>query len=212
MAWWSKLRIPLGGALLGAAIVLLLATMRARLTDETVLAIAPLASPTSGNVTVFVGGAVRQPGLYTLPQGERIEAALAAAGGLADDADPEGLNRALRLRDEAQIVVPRRGEPTATPPRASPAPGGAASGGAAPVTLASPRPPGTPAPVGPLDVNSASAAELERFPGLGPKLAQAIVEYRAAHGPFAGPAQLAEVKGISERLIATWGDAISYGP
>lgn len=207
MSWWSKLRIPLGGALLGAALVLLIATVRVRLTDETLIAVAPLASPTAGNVTVFVGGAVRQPGLYTLPQGERIEAALAAAGGLADDADPAGLNRALRLRDEAQIVVPRRGEPTATPPRASAAPGGAA-----PMTLASPRPVGTPAPAGPLDVNRASAAELERLPGVGPKLAQAVVDYRAEHGPFAGPAQLAEVKGISERLIATWGEGIVYGP
>jgi len=71
---------------------------------------------------------------------------------------------------------------------------------------------GTPAPVGPLDINSASATDLERLPGVGPKLAQAIVEYRAEHGPFAGPAQLAAVKGISERLIATWGEAISYGP
>lgn len=207
MSWWSKLRAPLGGALLGVLLVMLIVNVQGRLTDETLIAIAPLASPTSGNVTVFVGGAVRQPGLYTLPQGERIEAALAAAGGLTDDADPEGLNRALRLRDEAQIVVPRRGEPTATPPRASVAPGGATS-----VVPASPRPPGTPVPAGPVDINSASAAELDRLPGLGPKLAQAIVDYRAAHGPFAGPAQLAEVKGISERLIATWGEAIIYGP
>ena len=207
MSWWSKLRIPLGGALLGLLLVMLIVNVHGRLTDETLIAIAPLASPTAGNVTVFVGGAVRQPGLYTLPQGERIEAALAAAGGLADDADPEGLNRALRLRDEAQIVVPRRGEPTATPPRASAAPGGATS-----VILASPHPVGTPAPTGPLDVNRASAAELERLPGVGPKLAQAIVDYRVEHGPFAGPTQLAEVKGISERLIATWNEAIVYGP
>lgn len=207
MSWWSKLRVPLGGTLLGVLLVMLIVNVHGRLTDETLIAIAPLASPTVGNVTVFVGGAVRQPGLYTLPQGERIEAALAAAGGLADDADPEGLNRALRLRDEAQIVVPRLGEPTATPPRASAVPGGTA-----PVILASPRPQGTPIPAGPLDINSASAAELERLPGVGPKLAQAIVEHRAAHGPFAGPAQLAEVKGISERLIATWGETIIYGP
>ena len=187
--------------------MLLFATMRARLADETLITIAPLASPTVGNVTVFVGGAVRQPGLYTLPQGERIDAALAAAGGLADDAAPEGLNRAVRLRDEAQIVVPRRGEPTATQTRASTAPVSTA-----PATLASPRPSSTPLPTGPIDVNHASATELERLPGVGPKLAQAIVDYRAEHGPFAGPAQLAEVKGISERLIATWNEAIVYGP
>ncbi len=198
MSWWSKLRIPLGGTLLGVLLVMLIVNVHGRLADETLIAIAPLASPTVGNVTVFVGGAVRQPGIYTLPQGERIEAALAAAGGLADDADPEGLNCALRLRDEAQIIVPRRGEPTATPPRASAAPTSAAPG-----SPASPRPPGTPPPAGPLDINHASAAELERLPGVGPKLAQAIVEHRAAHGSFAGPAQLAEVKGISERLIAT---------
>jgi competence protein ComEA len=103
--------------------------------------------------------------------------------------------------------VPRRGEPTATPPRASAAPGSTAL-----VPTAPPRPVATPLPTGPLDINSASAGDLERLPGVGPKLAQAIVEYRAEHGPFAGPAQLAEVKGISERLIATWGEEISYGP
>lgn len=207
MPWWPRVRIIAGGVLLGVAVVMLIVTVRGQLASESLVTIAPLPVPTSGSVTVFVGGAVQRPGLYTLPQGERIDAALAAAGGLTAEADPEGLNRALRLRDEAQIVVPRKGEPTATPPRASTAPGTAAPTAASGAHL-----PATPAAEGPLNVNSASAAELEGLPGVGPKLAQAIVEYRAEHGPFVGPAQLAEVRGISERLIGTWGEAITFGP
>lgn len=207
MPWWPRVRIIAGGVLLGVAVFMLIVTVRGQLTAQTMITIAPLPSPQSGSVTVFVGGAVRNPGLYTLPQGERIEAALVAAGGLTAEADPEGLNRALYLRDEAQIVVPRKGEPTATPLRAATAPGAVVPTAASGVRL-----PATPAATGPLNVNSASAIELERLPGVGPKLAQAIIEYRAEHGPFAGPAQLAEVRGISERQIAAWGDAVSFGP
>lgn len=208
MPAWPMVRMALGGMILGTVVVVSLIVFLRRGDGETLITIAPAPSLEGGTVTVYVGGAVLRPGLYSLPRGERIEAALAAAGGLTAEADPEGLNRALRLRDEDQIIVPRKGEPTATPPRAlaavaptpTHAPGGAGRA--------------TPSPTagGPININAASAADLARLPGIGPKLAQAIIDYRTANGPFVGPAELAEVQGISDRMVAGWGELIVFGP
>lgn len=153
--WWKT---ALGGFLLVVAIgVGIILFPRIWPPQETLITIAPLPRE-SGTVTVYVGGAVARPGLYTLPSGERIEAALLAAGGLAEDANPDGINRASRLRDEAQIVVPRKGEPTAIPARlvgGSPVPQ-PTQPGAFPGAKASP----TVAATGPINVNTASANEL----------------------------------------------------
>lgn len=194
------------GLILAGAITMLALSLYRRGTDETVITIAPVAQVEGQTVTVFVGGAVRNPGVYTLPRGERIEGAILAAGGFASEADQDGINRALLLRDEAQVVVPRKGEPTATPfgPNASVAPVRASpSGGAARVT---------PTPSGPVFVNRATATELMRLPGVGEKIAQEILDYRAANGPFADAAQLASVRGISARMVADWAGMISFEP
>lgn len=198
--WWQ---IPALLAL-AVAIVGLGTTLYRWRTPETVITIAPLPTE-SASVTVYVGGAVARPGLYTLPSGERIEAAIVAAGGLTAEADPDGLNRATRLRDEAQIVVPKRGQPTATPARSlTPTPPTAVgpTRGATPATAA----------VGPINVNNAGVDELAKLPGVGPKLAQAIVEYRAEHGPFTRALDLAAVQGISERMAISWEALITFGP
>ncbi|MFN8516075.1 MAG: ComEA family DNA-binding protein [Thermomicrobiales bacterium] len=174
---------------------------------ETLISIAPAATTQGQTVTVFVGGAVVRPGVYTLPRGERIEGAIAAAGGFAPEADQDGINRALLLRDEAQIVVPRKGEPTATALRP------VAGVSAAPVaTAARATARGSATPSGPINVNTASATELEQLPGVGAKIAQDIVAYRAANGPFANAADLAKVSGISDRMVAGWGELITFGP
>lgn len=196
------------GSLTALAILALAFTLFRRGTPETLITIAPVATPAQAGgqtVTVFVGGAVQRPGVYTLPRGERIEAAIAAAGGLAPDADGDGINRALLLRDEGQVVVPRRGEPTATP---------ALTAAGAPATLGGPTPPakGATPPPDKININTADAATLARLPGVGPKIAQEIVDYRAANGPFTGAAQLAGVRGISERMVADWADLITFGP
>lgn len=199
-SWWRVLAIlPLIAATLGIASV-----VRDWREPETLITIAPLPTE-AGSVTVYVGGAVARPGLYTLPSGERIEAAIIAAGGLAAEADPDGLNRALRLRDEAQIVVPRKGEPTATPARAAPAAPQSTVGTAGRATPAT-------AISGPINVNTAGVAELAQLPGVGPKLAQAIIDYRAEHGPFAGPDDLARVQGISERMVISWAAVLTFAP
>jgi competence protein ComEA len=195
------------GALLGLALILFVGKLYfMNNANETLITIAPVATTQGQMVTVFVGGAVANPGVYSLPKGERIEGAIAAAGGFAPEADQDGINRALLLHDEEQVVVPRKGEPTATPAR--PVAGASAVVTMpAKVTAASSAPPS-----GPINVNTAGAAELEKLPGVGPKIAQDIVAYRTANGPFANAADLAKVSGISERMVAGWEGLITYGP
>jgi competence protein ComEA len=175
-------------------------------TGGTLITIAPVATQPGQTVTVFVGGAVVNPGVYTLPRGERIEAAITAAGGFAPEADRDGINRALLLHDEDKLIVPRKGEPTATVVR--PVAGASAPASATARATAG----GSTAPSGPINVNTASATELEQLPGVGPKIAQDIVDYRAAHGPFAKAADLAKVSGISDRMVAGWEGLITFGP
>lgn len=118
-------------------------------------------TPRQQTMKVYVTGAVARPGVYPFREGERVEDALQAAGGATEDADLTRLNMAQRLRDEGQIVVPRRGE---TP---------AAAAGAAPQ-----------AQTGKININSASVAELDALPGIGATYAQRIIDYRTANGPF----------------------------
>ena len=207
MSRWSVLRPYVAGVLIALAVAGTMLALRGRDRHETLIAIEP--APEGQAVTVFVGGAVAHPGVYTLNRGDRVDAAIAAAGGLSDEADPDAVNRALKLRDEAQIIVPRKGAPR--PAGAQGAPSPVAAGGLAttPPPAAGAAPTAMPAPI---NVNTAPAAELERLPGVGPRLAQQIVDYRAANGPFNTPADLAKVKGISDRMVASWADLITYGP
>ncbi|WP_237720312.1 ComEA family DNA-binding protein [Streptomyces xiaopingdaonensis] len=145
-------------------------------------------SAAGGEVTVDVAGDVKKPGLRTLPTGSRVEDALKAAGGLTPGAETEGLNRARPLVDGEQIVA-------GGPPQAQPGaePSGAASGhGAAPGG----------APGAPISLGSATAEQLETLPGIGPALAQRILDYREQQGGFASVEQLQEVSGIGERRFA----------
>jgi competence protein ComEA len=140
------------------------------------------ASPPS-TVVVHVAGAVVRPGVVSLPASDRVVDALDAAGGPRADADPDQLDLAARLTDGSRIYVPRRGEVVAP---VAPSPGGDAGAGA------------TAAP-GPVHLNTASAAELEALPGVGPSLAQAIVSERARLGGFRRIDDLRRVRGIGDR-------------
>ena len=126
-------------------------------------------------LVVDVAGAVRRPGLYRLAPGTRIADALARAGGPTAKADVDLVNLAAPLADGEQVVVPVRG-------------GAAASGGASPAA--------------PLDLNSASAEQLDALPGIGPATAAKIVAYRQAHGPFRSVEELDAVPGIGAGRIA----------
>jgi competence protein ComEA len=122
-------------------------------------------------VVIHVSGEVIAPGIYRLPAGARIEDALKASGGATANGDIHRINLAARLADGQQIVVPWRTDPSL----------------AALTTLPSPVP-------GRVNVNSASVAELDRLPGIGPVTAQRIVAYREEHGPFTRIEQLREAK------------------
>src|ERR671938_350015 len=101
MSAGTRLRPYLAGAVIAAAIVVSILLVRERGRQETVITIEPAAQ--GQTVTVFVGGAGGTPGVYTLSRGERVEAASAAAGGFSAEADQDGINRALKLRDEGQV-------------------------------------------------------------------------------------------------------------
>lgn len=149
-------------------------------------------------VVIAIEGAVATPGVYALPGDARVGDAITAAGGSRADADLAAINPAQRLRDEAKIVVPTRMSTAATnQPRPPAIP-------AYITPVAEPDLPGptvTAAAAGPLNLNRATVAELEALPGLGPVLAQRIVDYRAANGPFQSIDELAEVDGISPRMV-----------
>ncbi|MBX5469064.1 MAG: helix-hairpin-helix domain-containing protein [Thermoleophilaceae bacterium] len=139
---------------------------------------------------VAVAGAVRQPGLYRVPAGARVAVAVARAGGLLRRADLTGVNLAARLRDGQQVVVPERGVGPAGTPAAG-ATGVGAAGGGAPVSL-----------------STATAEQLDALDGIGPALAQRILEYRAQHGGFRSVDELAQVEGIGEKRLAALRDAV----
>ncbi|MGW5862210.1 helix-hairpin-helix domain-containing protein [Streptomyces sp. NPDC055239] len=139
-----------------------------------------------GRVVVDVSGKVRSPGILRLPAGSRVADALKAAGGVRPGADTDGLNRARLLIDGEQVAV---GAPAA--PAAPAVPG--AEAGAGP-TGASPT-----APVG---LNTATAEQLDELPGVGPVLAQHIIDYRTEHGGFRAVDELREVDGIGDRRYA----------
>ena len=137
------------------------------------------AAATSQTVVVSVVGLVVRPGLVTLPTGARVADAVAAAGGLQPGADPASVNMAAVVADGQQIAV---GVPGAVADAGSAAPGAASSG--------------------PVDLNTATAAQLDALPGIGPVLAQRIVDYRTQRGRFTSVDQLDDVPGIGPALYA----------
>ena len=130
------------------------------------------------DIVVAVVGQVVSPGLVTLPAGSRVADALAAAGGLLTEADPAAVNAAAVLADGQQVAV------------GVPGVGGAAAGS------------GEAGGGGLVDLNTAAVPDLDALPGIGPVLAQRIVDHRSEHGPFASVEQLDDVSGIGPSLYA----------
>jgi competence protein ComEA len=135
------------------------------------------ASTEPPEIVVHAAGAVAAPGIHRLPAGSRVADLLAAAGGPASDADLDRVNLAAALTDGAQVRFPRVGEPLPPPVDDTAAPGGDAASA-------------------PVDLNTASASELEVLPGVGPTIAAAIVEHRERNGPFRSVDDLLDVPGI----------------
>ena len=135
-----------------------------------------------------------RPGVVTLGEGSRVNDAIGAAGGVSPDADTQQLNLARVLTDGEQIRVPRIGEVLPDP---APQSGAAATPGAG----TDPGKPGAGSASGTVNINTASASDLEKLPGIGPALAQRIVEYRDSHGPFASVDALTDVPGIGKAKL-----------
>jgi competence protein ComEA len=128
-------------------------------------------SSSGGDVVVDVAGAVRRPGVYRMPAGARVVDAIGRAGGPAGDAALEGINRAARLADGQQVVVPVLG------------PAGMSAATAA-------------SEDGPISLGSATVEQLDTIDGIGPVTAAKIVEYRDQHGGLASVDQLDQMSGI----------------
>ena len=145
-------------------------------------------------VYVDVDGAVASPGVYRLKDGARVAQAIDAAGGLTPDADVTGLNRASKVADGQKIYVPKVGEQSAN-----------AGGGADGVAAASP---GVSDATGLVNINTASASELQTLSGIGPSMAQSIIDERTKNGAFASVDDLMRVSGIGEKKLAKIKDCI----
>lgn len=152
-------------------------------------------SSSAAEVYVDVDGAVVRPGVYRLKDGARVSQAIDAAGGLTAEADVTGLNRASKVADGQKIYVPKVGER-----QAAAAVGGAESSAATT--------PGAGSSSELVNINTASAAELQTLPGIGPSMAQSIIDERTKNGAFASVDDLMRVSGIGEKKLAKIKDCI----
>lgn len=151
--------------------------------------------PASAVVVVHVVGQVKRPGVRELPAGSRVAQAVAAAGGAKSGADLSRVNLARVLVDGEQVRIPAPGDPVdprqLTGPGAAPAAGGGGDAGVAGAGSG-----------GQVALNSADLAALDTLPGVGPVLAQRILDWRTQHGRFTSVDELGEVSGIGEKLLA----------
>lgn len=152
-------------------------------------------SSSAAEVYVDVDGAVASPGVYRLKEGARVSQAIDAAGGLTAEADVTGLNRASKVADGQKIYVPKVGEQQAVTA------GGGADGGAVVTSGANDA-------AGLVNINTASASELQSLSGIGPSMAQSIIDERTKNGPFASIDDLMRVSGIGEKKLAKIKDCI----
>lgn len=175
--------------LVGLGCAILVSTLGDQGSSQTVVPNADPGSSTSAPVDsagifVHILGAVEKPGLYELAEGDRAVDVVAAAGGFLDTADQSQLNLARVLVDGEQIVVPVLGE---APPAEAP---GVASDGK-------------------VNLNTATVADLETLPRIGPALAERILAWRDAHGSFASVDDLRSVSGIGEKTFEQLKDLVT---
>jgi competence protein ComEA len=150
-------------------------------------------------IVVHAAGAVRTPGLYRLPSGSRVADLLDKAGGPTAETDLDRLNLAAALADGQRLYVPRKGE--VAPPTVGP------DGGSDPPPDAG----GSPGDGGPVDLNAATAEELDALPGIGPATAAAIIDHRERSGPFTTVDGLLDVRGIGPAKLEALRDLVTAG-
>jgi len=162
----------------------------------------PAPTVTPGPIHVYVNGQVAHPAVYELPPGSDVEQAIAAAGGFKVDANTAVVNLALPLTNGAQVYVPALAEEAATPEAVVTLPDQTGTSGEVAGQSAS----------GDLiNINTATAEELDTLPGIGPSTAQKILDYRDENGPFAAIEDIMRVSGIGEAKFNKIKDLITIG-
>lgn len=182
-----RLRIGVGVAVLAVLAAAAIATLIGALGSGTAAEVVSTGEPRSGTqvavesppetrLLVHVLGAVRSPGLYELADGARLVDAVAAAGGLADDADVAAINLARRVADGEQLAVPRVGE--------NPSQGAASAQTGGPISL-----------------NSATSEQLQTLPRIGPSMAERIIAWREAGNRFESVDDLLQISGFGSKTV-----------
>jgi competence protein ComEA len=164
-------------------------------------------TPTASPIRVHLSGQVAQPGVYTLPPDSIVEQGVLAAGGFTAQANRSAINLAQPLQDGMQVYVPATDE----------GPGESVVGGSSGASVRSAGTLGGAADNGPagqglVNINTADLAELETLPGIGPAIAQEIIDHRTANGPFASIEAIMDVPGIGEGKFAPIQELITVGP
>jgi competence protein ComEA len=145
---------------------------------------------TGSEIVIYISGGVNKPGVYKLSQGSRVVDAVNLAGGFAPGADAARINLAMLIKDEMQINVPYMAAAAVT----AAAPAGKA---------------GTANTADQININTASQTELDKLPGIGPALAERIIEYRTANGPFRDITDLKKIPGIGESKYNQFKDKVT---
>jgi competence protein ComEA len=187
-----------GGSMIGVLVFAIALLWRGGKGETIVLQVQPVDDPNI--VRVYVGGEVMTPGLYSLPRGSRVAEAIQAAGGASPTGDTAGFGMAAVIEDADQIIVPAR-RAVATPASVLPVSGAS--------DIAATQPPAI--VTTPININVASADELDSLPGIGPAIAARIIEHRELNGPFRTVDELEAVRGISERMVNEMRDLITVG-
>jgi competence protein ComEA len=151
---------------------------------------APTAPPTLAPVRVYISGAVTTPGVYTLAPHSLVDDAVKAAGGAMAEADLDRINLALEIHDQQQIHVPRKGESV------QPATTNVVAASSATR----------------VNINTATLADLDKLPKIGPATAQRIIDYRTKNGPFKKIEDLKNVSGIGDVIFEGLKDMVTVEP
>lgn len=207
---WPLLSYLLLGIAVGATIAAGGLWLASRPNPPPIEILLPTPTP-AAPVVAHVVGEVRDPGLYTLPHGSRVEDAIRAAGGASEDGDANGVNRAAPVRDGDQIVVPRREAAAITSDQRD------GSGrtlndalpsreGDAPIqpfsTIAAVATQQAGAEAAPIDLNGADISALMSLPGIGQVRAEAIIRWREVNGPIQSVEDLRNISGIGPGTVS----------
>ena len=197
--WW-KIGFGVVCGLLGAGIILLISD------QPHGQAITLMPPPSPAPIIVHVAGAVVHPGVYSFPAESRVQDAIQAAGGALEEADLEALNLAGFLQDGSQLIIPAL--PIDQPTELIDAQSRSAIIPTSP-SLEGNATPLPPSPDHPVNINTATQAELESLPGIGPVLAQRIIAYRESNGPFNTIEDIIDVSGIAQSTFELIEDLIT---